>query len=132
MSDVNWCDILGWKADHLSELRIAGYTYLKEGKYDTAKIYFEALMILEPSNAYDARTLGAILLITGDLINAVAILDKALQLEPMHYGARLNRTKAILYLGNIQEGLEEARKLTTCPEPSIASDAEALILAYSQ
>jgi tetratricopeptide (TPR) repeat protein len=132
MSNVNWCDILGWKEDHLQELRIAGFSYLKEGKYDIAKIYFEALIVLDPENAYDTRTLGALYLIMGDLVAAIKMLDKALQLDPSHLGTRLNRTKALLYLGNIPEGLEEASKLTTCGEPVISSDAEALILAYSK
>lgn len=132
MSEVNWRDILGWKEDHLQELRIAGYTYLKEGKNDVAKIYFEALTVLDPENAYDSRTLGALYLIMGNFSGALKTLDRALQLDPSHLGARLNRTKALLFLGNIQEGLEEATRLTSCGDPIISNDAEALILAYSQ
>jgi tetratricopeptide (TPR) repeat protein len=132
MSNPNWCDILGWKAEHLQELRIAGYTYLKEGKYETAKIFFEALVIIDPTNAYDCRTLGALYLLMGNLVGAIEILNKALELDPSHLGARLNRTKALLFLGNLREGLEEARNLMTCSDTTIADDAEALIMAYNQ
>jgi tetratricopeptide (TPR) repeat protein len=131
MSEVNWCDILGWNANHLSELRATGYSFLKEGKYDQAKIYFEALVVLDPSSVYDIQTLGALHLLMGNLAEAIETLDKALVLNPDHAGSRLNRAKALLYIGKVPEGLEAARELIHCPQQDIANDAQALILAYS-
>lgn len=131
MSDpIDWCDLLGWSDIHLRELRISGYIYLKEAKYEIAKTYFEALNVLEPTNAYDARTLGTVYLILGDLNKALETLDRALELEPDHYGAQLNRAKALLFLGRLEEGIAEAQKLTHAPWPEVAQDAEALIMAY--
>jgi lipoprotein NlpI len=130
MSDVKWGDVLGWGPSHLQELRFLGYTYLKEGKFDIARIFFEALVVVDPSNAFDHRMLGAIFLLLGDCLKALDSLEKSLKIEPENFTAMLNRSKALLYLGRIQEGLAIAEQLKNCQEVSIADDAKALLLAY--
>lgn len=130
MSKVNWCDVLGWGPAHLQELRFTGYTYLKEGKYDVARVFFEALIVVEPDNAFDYRILGAIFLLLGDFLKALDYLDKALRLDPIHVGAKLNRAKALLFLGKTKEGLVAAEEIVNCDDKEVANDAEALLLAY--
>jgi tetratricopeptide (TPR) repeat protein len=130
MSEVNWSDVLGWGPTHLQELRFSGYTYLKEGKFDIARIFFEALVVVDPKNPFDLRMLGAIFLLLGDSSKALNFLDQSLTLEPTHFGARLNKAKALLYLGKIPEGLKAAGELVNCQEIDVANDAQALLLAY--
>ncbi|MDR3624961.1 MAG: tetratricopeptide repeat protein [Chlamydiales bacterium] len=130
MAETNWCDVLGWGPMHLQELRFSGFTYFKEGKYEIAKIFFDALTVLDPENAYDRRVLGATYMLLGDHNKAIKVLEEAIQLDSTHLGAQINRTKALFFLGNIQEGLESAQKLIHCSDKDIANDAQALILAY--
>lgn len=127
---INWLDTLGWTEAHLQELRFTAYTYSKEGKYEDAKIFFDALTVLEPENAYDKRMLGATYILLGDYKTAAAILDEALKIEPEHLGAKLNRAKALLFLGMRAEGLVQAEELSSCTDEEISNDAEALLLAY--
>lgn len=127
---INWCDVLGWGPQHLQELRFSGYIYFKEGKYEKAKTFFESLAVLDPENAYDKRMLGATYILIGDYTKAIKTLNEALELDPNHLGARLNRAKAFLFLGNIQEGLQEAQALSSCTDAEIQGDAQALLLAY--
>lgn len=128
---VNWKDILGWGDLQLNELRFIGYIYLKEGQYEKARRFFNGLVLLEPGNAYDWRTLGAIYLFMNNFAKAIETLSKALELDPSHAGAQINLAKAYLYNGEREKGLEDAKKLTASPDKDVASDAEALILAYS-
>jgi lipoprotein NlpI len=130
MSEVKWGDVLGWGPAHLQELRYLGYTYLNEGKFDTARVFFEALVVVDPKNSLDHRMLGSIFLLLGNSIKALESLDKSLKLEPKNNFAKLNRAKALFFLGKNQEGRQAAEELKNCQEKQIADDAEALLLAY--
>ena len=131
MSSLKWLDVLGWKGEELEDLRFVGYSYIKQGLYDIAITFFEALAILSPDSVYDLQTLGALYLQKGNNLMALSYLERALKIEPDHGPTLLNRTKALLALGYKKQGLLQARLLEKNPEPQIASQAAALILAYS-
>lgn len=131
MSAVNWNEILGWGTDELEDLRFVGYSYIKQGKYDIALTFFEALAILAPQSPYDIQTLGAIYLQQGNNLMALNYIEKALKLEPLHLPTQLNRTKALFALGYKRQALIQARHLQKSADLNIADQASALILAYS-
>ena len=60
MGTIKWMERLGWTEEHIEDLRYTGYSYVRQGKYDIALAFFEALAVLEPESAYDAQMLGAI------------------------------------------------------------------------
>lgn len=127
----NWKEILGWEDLQIEDLRFIGYMYAKQGKYDIALTFFEALSILNPDNAYDLQTVGAIYLQMGNNINALNHLEKAIKIEPEHYPTRLNRIKALYLLGYKDTATQQARELGNHPNASIAKAAEALIYSYA-
>jgi tetratricopeptide (TPR) repeat protein len=131
MSNVEWLSILGWGGDELEDLRFVGYSYIKQGKYDIATTFFEALVILDPNSAYDLQTLGALFLQRGNNLMALNYIEKALRLDAAHVPTLLNRTKALFALGYKKQGLMQARSLQKNPNEEIANQAQALILAYS-
>lgn len=131
MSHVEWLSILGWGTDELEDLRFVGYSYIKQGKYDIATTFFEALVILDPNSAYDLQTLGALFLQRGNNLMALNYIEKALRLDPSHVPTLLNRTKALFALGYKKQGLMQASNLQKNPNEEIANQAQALILAYS-
>lgn len=131
MSHVEWLSILGWGTDELEDLRFVGYSYIKQGKYDIATTFFEALVVLDPNSAYDLQTLGALFLQRGNNLMALNYIEKALRLDPSHMPTLLNRTKALFALGYKKQGLLQAKALQKNPDEDIASQAQALILAYS-
>ncbi len=131
MSDVEWLSILGWGTEELDDLRFVGYSYIKQGKYDTATAFFEALVVLEPASVYDLQTLGALYLQRGNNLMALNYIEKALKLDPAHTPTLLNRTKALFALGYKKQAIAQARTLEKSPEEPIASAAQALIIAYS-
>lgn len=130
MSKVDWMKLFGWTEEQLEDLRIAGFAYIRQGKYDIALPFFEALTVLDPDNAYDAQTFGALLLQLGQPAKAVKALDRALKLEADHSPTLLNLAKALFMLGKKQEGLKLANILINEPDVRIATAAQALILAY--
>jgi tetratricopeptide (TPR) repeat protein len=130
MAKINWQNVLGWNEEHLEDLRFTGYAYIRQGKYDIAKSFFEALTVLDPESAYDAQTLGAIYLQLNDPSNALKCFDKALKIEGDHAPTLLNLAKALFMLGKKDEGLKLAHILKNEKDIGIANVAKALILAY--
>jgi tetratricopeptide (TPR) repeat protein len=128
---MDFLEILGWGEEQINDLRYVGYQYLKQGKYDIAIKFFEALTVLDPENLYDLQTLGALYLEIGKNVEALNYLDRSLKIKPNHFPSLLNRTKALFGLGYKKQGLALAQTLKTCPDKNISSQAEALILAYS-
>jgi len=131
MSYINWLEVLGWKLEELEDIRFVGYSYLKQGHYELATSFFEALVILSENTTYDLQTLGALYLEQGKLSEALNYLEKAVKADPSHSPTLLNRTKALFALGYKKQGLKQAKALETDPDKSVASQASALLLAYS-
>lgn len=130
MGRINWRETLGWGEEQIEELRYMGFAYIRQGKYDIALSFFEALTALDPESAYDAQTLGAIYLQMGQPNKALACFDKALKLETDHSPTLLNLAKAFFMLGKTDEGLKLANILKDEPNPAISNPAKALLLAY--
>ncbi len=131
MSDVNWLEVLDWNKEELEDLRFVGYSYLKQGKYEIALSFFEALVVLEPSSAYDLQTLGALHLQINNNLMALNFIERSLKIEPDHLPTKLNRAKALYGLGYKRQAQREAQMLSTADNQSISDQAEALLLAYS-
>lgn len=130
MSKIDWKNELKWTPDHLEDLRYTGYAYLRQGKYDIAITFFEALSIIDPNSAYDAQTLGALYLQKEDPKTAIKWLDRALKIEADHGPTLLNMCKALFMIGKKEEGLKLAHILKKEPNLGIANVASALILAH--
>ena len=130
MSGLNWLEILEWGEEEVNDLRVVAYSYIKQGVYDVALTFFDALNVLTPPIPYDLQTLGALHLQIGNGLKALDFLDRALRAEPTHLLTQLNRAKALFMLGYRKQGLVQAEQLLKCPDAVIASQASALILAY--
>lgn len=130
MSNINWNDILGWGENEIEDLRFVAFSYIKQGLYDIAIQFFEALALLSPFNVYDLQALGALYLQKGNALEALRYLDKSILLEPNHYPSLLNRSKALFLLGYTKQGEQQAKLLISCEDPEIARQASALLLSY--
>lgn len=122
--------MLGWGDEQIEDLRFVAYSYLKQGLYDEALTFFEALTILSPDNAYDLQTLGAIYLHQGKALLSLNFLDRALKIDPTHYPSLLNRAKALFLLGYKKQGIAQAHALESCRDAKINSAARALLMSY--
>lgn len=130
MSRIDWCKELGWNDEQIEDLRYAGYAYLRQGKYEIAISFFEALAVLDPESAYDAQTLGALYLQLGNTSKAYIWLEKALKVEADHGPTLLNFCKLLFMVGKKDEGLKLANILKNESNMVISNTAKALILAY--
>lgn len=130
MSNMNWLEILGWGTEEISDLRYVAYSYIKQGIYDVALTFLDALSVLSPPTPYDLQTIGALHLQLGNGLKALDFLDRALKMEPTHLATQLNRAKALFMLGYKRQGLVQALELEKSPDKEISTQASALVLAY--
>lgn len=131
MANIDWLAILDWGEGELDDLRFIGFAYIRQGKYDMAATFFEALVTLNAHNPYDFQTLGALYLQKGNNMMALSYLEKALKLDPTHAPTLLNRAKTLFALGYKRQGLQQTQALATHPDPFIADQAAALELAHA-
>lgn len=130
MSQLKWTEILGWGKEELDDLRYVAYSYIKQGIYDVALTFFDALAVLAPPTAYDLQTIGALYLQVGNGLKALEYIDRSLRLDPSHLPTQLNRAKALFLLGYKRQGLAQALELEKSKDQQISSHASALILSY--
>ncbi len=130
MQKTDWSEVLKWDKNQIQDLRCTGFRFVIEGKYILARLYFEALVILESDNVYDRRTLGAIYLELNHPQRALYHLGLSLKQDPYHLPTILNRAKALFNLGKNTKGKRLAEYLSRSKSKSIAMQAEALIMAY--
>lgn len=126
----NWIEILGWGQEELDDLRYVAYSYIRQGIYDVALTFFDALAVLTPPTPYDLQMIGALHLQMGNGQKALEYLDRALKLDPAHLPTQLNRAKTLFMLGYKKQGLAQAIELEKCKDPDTAAQAKALVLSY--
>lgn len=130
MNKPNWNEILGWTQEQIEDLRLVGYAYVKQGKYEVALPIFESLVILFPQSAYDLQTLGAIYLEMGNTLQALNTIERALKIDPTHEITLLNRTKALFSMGYKRQAIAQAKSLELVSDTKVANQASALLLAH--
>ncbi len=132
MSDINWLDMLGWGEDEIEDLRFVGYSYIKQGHYETALPFFEALVILSKEAEYDLQTLGALHLQLGNNLSALNYLEKSLKKNPNHSSTLINKVKALYLLGyKRQADMQSVRLEEESPDEKVRDQVSALRQAYS-
>lgn len=131
MAQSEWLEKLGWTEEQLEDLRVTGYAYIRQGKYDIGLTLFEALNVLQPDNAYHSQILGALYLQLGNPAKALKAFNRSLELEPNHTPTLLNLMKALFMLGNTGEGKKLAHILEKNKDAAISNIAKALLLAFS-
>ncbi|OGN59745.1 MAG: hypothetical protein A3F40_03960 [Chlamydiae bacterium RIFCSPHIGHO2_12_FULL_27_8] len=128
---MDWKGFLNLSDETIDDVRIVGYCYVRQGCFDIALDYFKALIIIDPKNIYDLQTLGSIYLEKGKYLEALKFLDKSLKINPQNDMALLNKARALFAIGYRREGLEAANILQKKNNVKVASQAQALIKAYS-
>ncbi len=131
MSSIKWSEVVGWDAAALEDLRFLGYAYLKQGKFDIARSFFEALISFNESTAYDLQTLGGLYLETGQNLHALSTIEQALKIEPQHPQTLLNRAKALFALGYRRQAIAQTKMLASHSDTTVANQASALLLAFT-
>lgn len=136
MEKIHWQTFLDLDQEQIGDLRLVGYHYIRQGKFDIARSFFEALAILQSQRAlheqdpYDFQVLGGLYLQLQDYDRALRYFDRALRLDPDHPQTLINRAKSLFILKRFDEAMKAADQLRSCSVDSIRDMAEALQMAH--
>lgn len=92
----------GYTESELGTIAQIAYFMMMQGKYREAKILFEALIAIEPSNEYYYRALGLLAQKQGHSDAAIQQFGYAIQLAPNRPQAYVNRAEIYISLGNLE------------------------------
>ncbi|NGX52976.1 MAG: hypothetical protein KR126chlam5_01283 [Candidatus Anoxychlamydiales bacterium] len=127
---MDWQNYLELSADSIEDLRSVGYLYVKQGCFDIALDFFNALLVLNPGNSYDESMIGALYLEKGKYLEALEHLDEVLKIDPNNYLVLLNKAKTLFSLGYRTEAIAITKMISNCPDKKLSSQASALMEAY--
>jgi len=127
---MDWQSYLELTDESLEDLRSVGYLYVKQGCFDIALDFFNALLIFNPGNAYDESIVGALYLEKGKYSEALEHLDEVLKTEPNNYLVLLNKAKTLFALGYRTEAIAITKMISNSPNKKLSSQALALLKAY--
>ncbi len=125
-----WKKELGWTEEQIEDMKNFAFSYIRQGKYEIALPFFDALALLDKDDVYNLQLLGAIYVQINRPKLAIKYLNQALQLQGDHGPTLLNLMKAFFMSGMIEDGLRLARVLKNDTDVFISSSAKALLLCY--
>ena len=83
-----------WSEEEVYLLADRGYALYLQGQYEASAIIFEALTVIDPSNAYCRNALATVSIALGDTQRAVKELSILLEQNPANLEARARRCEA--------------------------------------
>lgn len=138
MDKIHWQSFLELTPEQIGDLRLVGYHYIRQGKFDIARSFFEALAILQSQkplqeqDPYDFQVLGGLYLQLRDYNRALRYFDRALRLDDDHPQTKINRAKSLFILQRYHEAMIAVEDLQHCPIESIRDMAQALQMAHQE
>ncbi|HYO59267.1 tetratricopeptide repeat protein [Archangium sp.] len=108
--EVSLGELAGISGPEMLEIAMQGFRMYEQGRYKEAKIIFEGLCDLDPSEAYYRTALGTVYLAEEQLEYAKNNFDLALVLNPKSLAGLVNRGEVHLRLGDIVEAAQDFTK----------------------
>ncbi|MBM7118194.1 tetratricopeptide repeat protein [[Archangium] primigenium] len=116
----------------LLERATQGFQMYQQGRYDDARVIFEELSELDPSEGYYHTALGAISLAMDGFDKALEYFNQALRLNAEDTAALINRGEVHLRLGNTLDAAHDfARVVDLDPENKDPLTERARVLAQA-
>jgi tetratricopeptide (TPR) repeat protein len=84
----------GWSEEEVYLLADRGYAFYLQGQYQQAGVIFEALTVIDTSNAYCRNALATVCMALGDAERAISELSILLDQNPANLEARARRCEA--------------------------------------
>jgi tetratricopeptide (TPR) repeat protein len=94
----------------MMEMAVVGFSMYEQCRFEDAKVVFEGLAQLDPSEAYYRTALGAVYLAQGSLDMAEQQFNRAVQLNPAEIAAYVNRGEVYLRQGKVLEAARDFKR----------------------
>jgi len=105
--EMTLAELDGVSGPEMMEMAITGFSMYEQGRYREAKVIFDGLAALDPTESYYRTALGAVFLAQEQLDQALAQFDKALELNAKDVAALVNRGEVRLRKGQLFDAAED-------------------------
>ena len=99
--------VSGWTKEDIYLVAERAHSLHLQGRYREARIIFEGLVAIDPSDRYCCLALAASYMALGEAERSVQQLTKLLSRHPNDTEARARRCEAYLQLNRVQEARED-------------------------
>ena len=114
----------------LLQQAMQGFQMYEQGRYDEARVIFQELLALDPTEGYYRTALGATCLAVDDLDESLVHFNEAIRLNDADTAALINRGEVHLRLGNIMDAVHDfTRVVELDPENKDPLTERARVLA---
>jgi tetratricopeptide (TPR) repeat protein len=108
--EITLAELSAVSGAEMLEMAVIGYSMYEQGRYDDARVIFDALCALDPREAYYRTALGAVYLARENLEKAEALFNEAIRLNPKEIAAFVNRGEVYLRQGKILEAARDFKR----------------------
>jgi tetratricopeptide (TPR) repeat protein len=108
--EITLAELSAVSGAEMLEMAVIGYSMYEQGRYDDARVIFDALCALDPREAYYRTALGAVYLARENLEKAEALFQEAIRLNPKEIAAFVNRGEVYLRQGKILEAARDFKR----------------------
>ncbi|HEY3452446.1 MAG TPA: tetratricopeptide repeat protein [Myxococcales bacterium] len=105
--EMTLAELDGISGPEMLEMAVTGFAMYEQGRYREAKVIFEGLAALDPTESYYRTALGAVYLAQDKLDEASAEFDAAIKLNKKDIAALVNRGEVRLRKGQLLEAAED-------------------------
>lgn len=92
------------------EMAVIGFSMYEQGRYDDARVIFDALCALDPREGYYRTALGAVYLAQENLDQAEQLFNEAIKLNDREIASYVNRGEVYLRKGKILEAAQDFKR----------------------
>lgn len=110
LGEITWAQLQGMTVDEAYNIAEYGYGLYQEGKYHDARTIFEGLVVCNPYDAYFHNMLGAVYQQLDMKDEAAEDYTLAIELNPEHLHAYVNRGELYLQAGDFDKALDDLKK----------------------
>ena len=105
--EMTLAELDGISGPEMLEMAVTGFAMYEQGRFREAKVIFDGLAALDPTESYYRTALGAVYLAQDKLDDAGAEFDAAIKLNKKDIAALVNRGEVRLRKGLLLEAAED-------------------------
>ncbi len=108
--EITLAELSAVSGPEMLEMAVIGFSMYEQGRYDDARVIFDALCALDPREGYYRTALGAVYLAQENLEQAEQLFNEAIRLNDREIASYVNRGEVYLRQGKILEAAQDFKK----------------------
>jgi len=108
--EITLAELSAVSGPEMLEMAVIGFSMYEQGRYDDARVIFDALCALDPREPYYRTALGAVYLAQENLEQAEQLFNEAIRLNDREIASYVNRGEVYLRQGKILEAAQDFKK----------------------